>query len=525
MSVLPAGSPEADAPLPLLAEGGPTGEGEAGGEFPVIFQALARGAGPQPEGEDGADALPTADGQKEGGGEGSGGVLLIALQVMQVMSGALPLNSEGSEKATLTEIAPEGEGTAANKGGNPLLNLPASLKEKALISEPAAGRTPGQAVPQENQSPVPAPGAESPGRAVPLGDFSGGVALPLERLSGAPSLQEKTPGAFKPGGSEGNASVSPNRAGFAPEGKGAFPLAEERAEGDEKGLPKLKALEVKAQKPLPQKEPLAPSPEGATPKSKALPGGPFPPDEKAAPEGKALPGQNLLSQHKSFSPTPELSPPPGREPTEAKAMPSPEPQVHPPFQGEELKVESKGPLPEAKDGPTSKAPLFTATSEPPLKAEGAGAKAAPSAFRAELNERIMEQVIEKATLSVNGERREVSLRLEPDSLGVVRVHLRLEEGTLSARLMAQSHAVKEALEQGFPRLKEALADQGLTLADLRVDVGDGRGSSMLSSQEGNGGAKPESDEVGPAGDLKESPAAKGAYSPLGLETGRISIFA
>ncbi|MFQ6112350.1 MAG: flagellar hook-length control protein FliK, partial [Nitrospinota bacterium] len=222
--------------------------------------------------------------------------------------------------------------------------------------------------------------------------------------------------------------------------------------------------------------------------------------------------------------SPDPSPPPVREAREVKSIAPPEPGAGVSLQGEELEFESKGSFPEAQDGARSRAAPFAPTGEQALKAGGTEAKAAPSPFRTELQERILEQVIEKATLSINGGKREVSLRLEPETLGVVRIQMRLEEGVLSARLMAESHAVKEALEAGLPRLRETLAQQGLSLEHLRVDVGDGRGSPMLFPWEGNGQGKPGVEGEDQVFEPRESQGEEDPYSPLSPESGRINIF-
>jgi flagellar hook-length control protein FliK len=61
------------------------------------------------------------------------------------------------------------------------------------------------------------------------------------------------------------------------------------------------------------------------------------------------------------------------------------------------------------------------------------------------------------------------IRVNPDGLGPIEVRLRLDGDRVSADFLSPHAEVRQALEQGLPRLREMLAGQGFTLAN--ADVG------------------------------------------------------
>ena len=61
-----------------------------------------------------------------------------------------------------------------------------------------------------------------------------------------------------------------------------------------------------------------------------------------------------------------------------------------------------------------------------------------------------------------------SLRLSPEHLGPVEVHISVQNGATSVTFGAAQADTRTALEQALPRLREMFANQGLTLADAGV---------------------------------------------------------
>ena len=65
---------------------------------------------------------------------------------------------------------------------------------------------------------------------------------------------------------------------------------------------------------------------------------------------------------------------------------------------------------------------------------------------------------------------EVRLRLHPESLGDVQVHVRWDRGLLTARLEAATPAARDALEGGLHLLRDALQEQGVPVDRLHVGL-------------------------------------------------------
>lgn len=69
----------------------------------------------------------------------------------------------------------------------------------------------------------------------------------------------------------------------------------------------------------------------------------------------------------------------------------------------------------------------------------------------------------------------VTLQLEPEHLGRLRVTISVSDGTIHTHIVADNHAVRQMLESNSALLQQALQERGLHLGALQVSVqGDGR---------------------------------------------------
>jgi flagellar hook-length control protein FliK len=66
----------------------------------------------------------------------------------------------------------------------------------------------------------------------------------------------------------------------------------------------------------------------------------------------------------------------------------------------------------------------------------------------------------------------MQLRLQPAELGNVQIDVTMRDGMLSARLEAQSPGTHQLLVDNLPQLKESLAQQGVQVDRLEVDLSD-----------------------------------------------------
>ncbi len=77
------------------------------------------------------------------------------------------------------------------------------------------------------------------------------------------------------------------------------------------------------------------------------------------------------------------------------------------------------------------------------------------------------------------------IRLNPQHLGPIEVRVVMNDDIASVTLVAQNHAVREAMESALPRLREMFAATGLQLSDAHVSDQ----SLQQQNREGRGGER------------------------------------
>ena len=111
---------------------------------------------------------------------------------------------------------------------------------------------------------------------------------------------------------------------------------------------------------------------------------------------------------------------------------------------------------------------------------------------------------------------QAQLRIHPEHLGPMDVRLRMEGEAVQVTLASPHASVREALESALPRLRESLAEHGLSLAEAEVGGGErqsaGRGEGDESSDHaGTGG------QAGAGGpDTGAEVAGDGSLTPRAL---------
>lgn len=68
---------------------------------------------------------------------------------------------------------------------------------------------------------------------------------------------------------------------------------------------------------------------------------------------------------------------------------------------------------------------------------------------------------------------QATLRMQPEHLGPVQVHIRMDDGNAQVWFSAHHGDTRAALEDAIPRLRELFNEQGLTLLQANVDSGRG----------------------------------------------------
>jgi len=96
--------------------------------------------------------------------------------------------------------------------------------------------------------------------------------------------------------------------------------------------------------------------------------------------------------------------------------------------------------------------------------------------------KIINQITDKMTIRSNGSENEVHIKLDPPSLGKVRMNLITSGDTVRTVLVVENHAVKQVIENNFNQLRDSMGEQGLKVDSFTVTVG-GESNLQNSSDE------------------------------------------
>lgn len=98
---------------------------------------------------------------------------------------------------------------------------------------------------------------------------------------------------------------------------------------------------------------------------------------------------------------------------------------------------------------------------------------------------IFAEMLEKAEfLKTQNGSKVLNIELDPEQLGKIEMELTSRDGTVSAKLMAESTMAKARLDELAPQIKEQLMNQGVNLSEITVDISsrnpDERNSNQMS---------------------------------------------
>ena len=96
--------------------------------------------------------------------------------------------------------------------------------------------------------------------------------------------------------------------------------------------------------------------------------------------------------------------------------------------------------------------------------------------------KIINQITDKMTIRSNGSENEVHIKLDPPSLGKVRMNIITSGDTVRTVLVVENHAVKQVIENNFNQLRDSMSEQGLKVDSFTVTV-DGESNQQNSSDE------------------------------------------
>ncbi len=110
-----------------------------------------------------------------------------------------------------------------------------------------------------------------------------------------------------------------------------------------------------------------------------------------------------------------------------------------------------------------------------------------------------ERLGERVVFMAGNQLRSAEIRLTPAELGPLRVQVSVDDGAANVTFHAQHAVTREAIEQAMPRLREMLAENGLTLGQASV-------ADQGVANQGHANRDDVSDQAGAAADAGENDA-------------------
>jgi len=138
----------------------------------------------------------------------------------------------------------------------------------------------------------------------------------------------------------------------------------------------------------------------------------------------------------------------------------------------------------AKVGSDPQAQSPTVTANNAVKAVEASKPILPENLlaRGATEAKIINQIADKMNVRTNGAQNEVHVKLDPPSLGTVRMKIVTSGDTVRTVIVAENQAVKQVIENNFNQLRDAMGEQGLKLDSFSVTVG-GESNNQNPSQD------------------------------------------
>lgn len=114
-----------------------------------------------------------------------------------------------------------------------------------------------------------------------------------------------------------------------------------------------------------------------------------------------------------------------------------------------------------------------------------------------------EQIGERVLLMAANQNKTAEIRLTPAEMGPLRVQVSVDDGAANVTFQAQHAVTREAIEQALPRLRELLAENGLSLGQANV----GEQGVAERERDENGGPPGHSGDAGELLDDGNDPAS------------------
>ncbi len=83
---------------------------------------------------------------------------------------------------------------------------------------------------------------------------------------------------------------------------------------------------------------------------------------------------------------------------------------------------------------------------------------------------VVEQIVEQIKVQMNQDSTSLQMQLYPEHLGRIQIHVVSKEGIMTAQIIAENEAAKQAIEGGLASLKESMEQQNIKVEAIEVMV-------------------------------------------------------
>ncbi len=142
--------------------------------------------------------------------------------------------------------------------------------------------------------------------------------------------------------------------------------------------------------------------------------------------------------------------------------------------------------------------------------------------------RVINQIINKVSLRSNGSQSEIKIRLDPPSLGTIRMNVTTAGDTVRTVVIAESHTVKQIIENNLTQLRDSMQNQGLKVDSFTVLVGGDEGQAGQQNTAHEGRSNFKGSPYAEQSTIPETPVENlvaGQSRVLNYDTKSLSVFA
>ena len=137
----------------------------------------------------------------------------------------------------------------------------------------------------------------------------------------------------------------------------------------------------------------------------------------------------------------------------------------------------------------------------------------------------MSQLVEKASLNLKNGLTSIRIKLKPEALGHLRMHITTENNQVMIKILTEIPLVKEIIETNVNQLRAELQNQGLEIDKFDVSVNHGSGKKEDTENLPFRKTKDKADDNNTVEDIKEKNKAATLFREDGENETGIDFFA